>query len=128
MLYITSTVFCLLIFSGCTNNQTEINTDQTDSLSENNFTQNNSDTTMITPPEPEFIFSDEGFKQKFDLRAYIDDPDEDQPTNLRESPNGKIIQKLPQGEDYMFHIISQKDGWFENNRSRTINQIEASLL
>lgn len=60
----------------------------------------------------EFNWDEEGFNKKFDLRAYIDDPD-DAPTNMRDTPNGKVIQKLPQGEDYMFNIIAQRDGWFQ---------------
>lgn len=61
----------------------------------------------------EFIYSEAGFNQEFNLRAYISDPDDAEPTNMRNSPNGKIIQKLPQGEDYMFHIIAQNNGWFQ---------------
>lgn len=61
----------------------------------------------------EFTWDEEGFNKKFDLRAYVNDPDDEGPTNMRTNPNGKIIQKLPQGEDYMFHIIAQQDGWFQ---------------
>jgi hypothetical protein len=61
----------------------------------------------------DFNWNEDGFNKEFNLRAYINDPDDTEPTNMRNSPNGKIIQKLPQGEDYVFYIIAQKDGWFQ---------------
>ncbi|MBK9590839.1 MAG: hypothetical protein IPO32_04775 [Crocinitomicaceae bacterium] len=61
----------------------------------------------------DFNWNEEGFNKEFNLRAYINDPDDTEPTNMRKSPNGKIIQKLPQGEDYMFHIIAQNNEWFQ---------------
>lgn len=63
--------------------------------------------------DAEYVFNPAGFTQSFDVRAYINDPDDTEPTNMRKSPNGKIIQKLPQGEDYMFHIIAQNNEWFQ---------------
>lgn len=63
--------------------------------------------------DADYVFNPAGFNQSFDVRAYINDPDDAEPTNMRKSPNGKIIQKLPQGEDYMFHIIAQNNEWFQ---------------
>jgi hypothetical protein len=55
----------------------------------------------IADLDAEYIFNPAGFNQPFDVRAYVNDPDDAEPTNMRNSPNGKIIQKLPQGEDYV---------------------------
>jgi len=46
------------------------------------------------------------------LRVYIHDPDT-LPTNVRNSPRGKIILKLPKSDDYEVWLNGVSDGWFK---------------
>jgi hypothetical protein len=88
----------------------EISETSEDSLAQG---QNLINEDSIAMESSEFNWNEKGFNTVFDVRAYINDPDDTEPTNMRNSPNGKIIQKLPQGEDYMFHILGQNNGWFQ---------------
>lgn len=79
-------------------------------------------TTENAETNSEFLFTESYFQQAFNVRAYVIDP-ENEPTNLRDSPNGKIIGKLDHESDYMIYIEGQKDGWFE---IREINAFDES--
>lgn len=103
----------------CTNNiqqntESETTGESGDSTSApQNQPHNSVSRDSIAEIHAEYVFNPAGFNTSFDVRAYIHDPDDTEPTNMRKSPNGKIIQKLPQGEDYMFYIIAQNNDWFQ---------------
>lgn len=108
-IYLTCSLF---ILAGCNTNNTASQSVQTGSHSEQNLESLESDSMIAAEDEPEFIFSEAGLSN-IEMTAFIYDPDENNPTNVRGSANGKIIEKLPPYEEYMIRIISQKDGWFE---------------
>jgi len=51
--------------------------------------------------------------RKETLSAYIDDPDQKSPTNVRATQNRDIILKLPQNQEYMIDIVGVQQGWFK---------------
>lgn len=82
---------------------------------QNSNTESQTDTAVQiteTVTEAEFNYDSTGF-ENFELRAYVNDPDPNGPTNVRNKPNGKIIQKLSKGDDYMITLKKVEDGWFE---------------
>jgi len=49
--------------------------------------------------------------------AYIADPDASGPTNVRSSPNGKVVLELihdgEEYEEYFLSLVGSQDGWFK---------------
>lgn len=71
-----------------------------------------------------FVFEEDKFHVGFNLRVYLNDPDVGGVTNIRDKPNGKIIEKLPHDDEYMFYITDQKDGWYQFNDLVSFNEME----
>ncbi|MGE5355934.1 MAG: SH3 domain-containing protein [Deltaproteobacteria bacterium] len=50
------------------------------------------------------------------LTAYVQDPDKENPTNIRKDPGGEILISLKKSGEYMVEIIGQKNAWFKINK------------
>ena len=47
------------------------------------------------------------------LKVYLNDHDKEA-TNIRKDPNGEIIMKLKEADDYFFFEVTEvQDGWFQ---------------
>lgn len=53
---------------------------------------------------------------KKQLSAYLNDPDVNGKTNIRQEPKGAIIQQIPAKDNYGIFIIDAKDGWLKINK------------
>lgn len=108
-----STISTCVILLSC-GNDTQSNPTES-SGQQNNNTETEHDTAELisdSVPEAEFNYDSSGFVN-FELRVYVNDPDPNGPTNVRDKPNGKIIQKLPKDDEYMMILKKVDDGWFE---------------
>ncbi len=54
--------------------------------------------------------------ESISFTAYVQDPDLENPTNIRKTPGGEVITELEKGSDYMVEIVGQKNGWFKISR------------
>ncbi len=114
-LYTLFLVFMLFSCKQETKNDVENKDNQTNvvSVEDNKDYENNEvneiDTLTETTENKET--TENTFREE-SLSAYINDPDEVNPTNVRATPGGEIVLKLPQNDDYMINITGVQYGWF----------------
>lgn len=103
---------CFVMLTACGNKGTE-EENQNPESSLNQPSENQETEALITTESPEFSWNEEGVNAPISLNAWVDDPDEKSPTNVRNSPGGKVVLKLEHDDSFMVTIIGQRDGWFE---------------
>lgn len=107
----TATVTAVLSFTACQNatktSSLEENHQETTGYLEKDTVQKQESSKAVN-----FIYEPAGF-ENISLTAYVNDPDEKNPTNVRATPKGEVITELYRGYDYAVDIIGQQDGWFK---------------
>lgn len=120
-------IYSIIFLIGCQNSTEQTSEDSTNET-ENNDVEHVDTINHLSEIENAssdwFQFEESGFHTGFDFRVYISDPDAEGPTNVRDNPNGKIIEKLSHDDDYMLNIIDQKDGWYQFNDLVSFNEME----
>jgi SH3-like domain-containing protein len=61
------------------------------------------------------------------LTAYVQDPDTENPTNIRKDPGGEILVSLKKSGEYMVEIVGQKNAWFKINKIQVFDTEDVDI-
>ena len=103
----------ILLLCCCQNvDKDNIETEDNNQPSQTEATEDTVEDEVDAPNLTGYDYDEKGF-QNISFTAYVQDPDTESPTNIRQTPGGTVLVPLEQGQDYMVDIIGQNNGWFK---------------